>query len=460
MKNNKTPQNPFWQPVKRVMILVKQWLSSSKAGKASKPIGARLDPRKKLDEMIPQAQAVVKAVNFSNLRKMANPKKLSRRGWIVVISLSALLVVTLIAWRLLRGPQNPYLSGVDMSNFDPRPTVESDVATQHALTRRIKTVGSLKATDSAVMKSEVAGVMSKIFLTDGAPVKKGDVLMQIDDAMQMAQYNARVSEYRAAKAEYERHKELFKHKIVPEQNLEQAQTKMEVARAQMTIEEVRVAQFKIKAPFDGIAGLRDVSVGTYVQTAQELITVVNLNPIKVDFKVPEAYFKDLALAQHAIVNVDGFEGVNFMASIDAIDPKVDPAGHSIHIRASIENIDAQLRPGMFANVELTLGEQSDALMIPESAIDRSGTDEFVYVLRDIRGEKVAIRTVITTGLRENGMVEILDGLIPGNEIVTAGHIKIRDGYQVRVTNNVQAATPQAVKGSEPYQSSATKMNVK
>ncbi|OJV47115.1 MAG: hypothetical protein BGO28_01570 [Alphaproteobacteria bacterium 43-37] len=456
MKNSKAPPNPFWQPVKRVITLVKQWSNRPKASNASKLKDSTISSYKKVSDVIPQAKAFAKDLNVSKLRKIANPKNLSRRGWIVVISILALLIVALIAWRLLKGPQHPYMTGVDMSNFDPRPTVESDVATQHALTRRIKTVGTLKATDSAVMKSEVAGVMSKIFLTDGSPVKKGDVLMQLDDAMQMAQYNARVSEYRAAKAEYERHKELFKHKIVPEQQLEQAQTKMEVARAQMTIENVRVAQFKIKAPFDGIVGLRDVSVGTYVQPAQELITVVNLNPIKVDFKVPEAYLKHLALGQQATVNVDGFEGVNFNASIDAIDPKVDPTGHSIHIRASIENIDAQLRPGMFANVELTLGEQMDALMVPESAIDRSGTDEFVFVLRDIRGEKVVIRTVITTGLRENGMVEVLDGLTPGNEIVTAGHIKIRDGYQVRVTNKVQTASPDTTKDAESNQSSKNK----
>jgi membrane fusion protein (multidrug efflux system) len=454
MKNNTTPPNPFWQPVKRLIMLVKQWSGSAKASKTSKPKDTRVDRRTKTGELIPQGHSVVKNLDISKLKNMISSKNFTRRIWIVVISIICLLIVALIAWRLLRGPQSPHMSGVDMSNFDPRPTVESDVATQQSLTRRIKTVGTLKATDSAVMKSEVSGVMSQIILTDGAPVKKGDVLMQIDDTMQMAQYNARISEYKAAKAEYERHKELFKLKIVPEQNLEQALTKMEVARSQMTIEEVRVSQFKIKAPFDGIVGLRDVSVGTYVQPAQELITVVNLNPIKVDFKVSEAHFKNLALAQHAIVNVDGFEDVDFVASIDAIDPKIDPTGHSIHIRASIENIDAQLRPGMFANVELTLGEQSDALMIPEAAIDRSGTDEFVYVLRDIRGEKVAIRTVITTGLRENGMVEVLDGLTPGNEIVTAGHIKIRDGYQVRVTNNVQASAPKDVKGAEANPSGA------
>jgi membrane fusion protein (multidrug efflux system) len=319
--------------------------------------------------------------------------------------------------------------------------VEADVAQTYTITRKVKAVGTLKATDSALMKSEVPGVVAQVNFHDGAAVKKGDLLMMLDDSVPKAEYEAAVSEYHQKKSAHERYEELFKRNIVPALEREKARAEAEVSYSQMRLRAARLEQYKVIAPFDGLIGIRDVSVGSYVQQGADLITVVKLNPMKVDFKVPEAYLQDLAIGQEAVVSVDGFAKADFIAKIDAIDPKIDPASHSIQVRGSFDNLDIKVRPGIFANVILTMGQKTDALMVAESAIDRSGQDEYVYVLRDIRGEKVAIRTIVTTGLRENGRVEILDGLSLGKEVVTAGQSKIRDGFQVRVVERLVPSKP-------------------
>jgi len=143
-----------------------------------------------------------------------------------------------------------------------------------------------------------------------------------------------------------------------------------------------LAQTVIRAPFDGLLGIRDISAGSWVNAGTELISIINLNPIKVDFKIPEFYLRDVEVGQKAEVLVDGFDNTPFQAEIEAIDPKIEATGHSLQIRAKILDSSEKLRPGLFANVTLTIGIQADAMMVPESAVDRSGDDEFVYVIKN------------------------------------------------------------------------------
>ncbi len=445
MKQNQPPPNPFWQNLTKVLKplhkhlerLKKELLkadSQARFDNASSQFGKTIEQSKKAAKGL-SAQIIGEAKKGISASKKYKNLLTPKQKMYVYVGLG-LAFLMLLSWRLFFNSGPGFPSGMELANFDPRPTVEADVAQTHTITRKVKAVGSLKATDSAVMKAEVGGVVAKVNFQDGAAVKQGDLLIALDDSVLKAEYEARASEYRQNKSEYERYEELTKRHIVPALQRDQARSKMEVAYSQMRLAEARLGQYKLVAPFDGLIGLRDVSVGSYVQAAQEMITVVKLNPMKVDFKVPEAYLSDLELGQEAVVTVDGFNKNLFVGKIEAIDPKIDPSSHSIQVRASFDNIDAKIRPGIFANVLLTLGQKTDALMIPESSIDRSGSDEYVYVLRDIRGEKVAIRTVVTTGLREEGKVEILDGLTPGNEVVTAGHTKIRDGFQVRVVERL------------------------
>ena len=455
MNQKHTPPNPFWKPFKGLMRRLEDPLHKAKKILLSPDHKAALDQTTaKLEQSLNKSLAstkkmatVVSQQVAKEAKKAANTSKQTHR-WLSPQLRNRLLMglgvvfFAMIGWRLFfHGNPGGLPAGVDLATFDPRTTVEADVAQTQTITRKVKAVGTLKATDSALMKAEVPGVVAQVNFQDGAAVKKGDLLMTLDDSVPKAEYEARVSEYHQKKSAYARYEELFKRNIVPALEREKARAEAEVAGSQMHLSAAKLEQYKLIAPFDGLIGLRDVSVGSYVQAGQDLITVVKLNPMKVDFKVPEAYLQDLALGQEAVVSVDGFSKADFIAKIDAIDPKIDPASHSIQVRGSFENLDIKVRPGVFANVILTMGQKTDALMVPESAIDRSGQDEYVYVLRDIRGEKVAIRTIVTTGLRENGMVEILDGLSIGKEVVTAGQSKIRDGFQVRVVERLVPPSP-------------------
>lgn len=314
--------------------------------------------------------------------------------------------------------------------FSEGVAVEADVVELGTLTRRIKAVGALKATDSAVLRSEIQGLISKIVFEDGARVKANTPVIYLDDAIFKADLQKAQADYVFSKLSYERAEELFKLDYGSQQERDKALAQMKINESQLKIAKARLEQTIIRAPFDGILGLRDVSVGTWVNAGAELISVINLNPIKVDFKIPEFHLKDVAVGQRAEVLVDGFEKSPFEAEIEAIDPKIESSGHSLQVRAKITNIDEKLRPGLFANVTLTIGTQEDAMMIPESAVDRSGDDEFVYVIKN----KTALKTLVTTGSRENGRVEILGGLSQGALIVTSGQLKLRDGYRVKITN--------------------------
>jgi len=352
----------------------------------------------------------------------------SQYKWIVLLVVSAVIVG---AWRYMSAGANSLQRQERMAlAFSEGMSVEADVVELGPLTRRIKAVGVLKATDSAVLRSEIQGVISKIVFSDGAQVKASAPVIYLDDATLKAELQKSLAEHEYAKLSYERAEELYKRDIGSRQERDKALSEMQVRDALVKVSRTRLAQTVIRAPFDGLLGIRDISAGSWVNAGTELISIINLNPIKVDFKIPEFYLRDVEVGQKAEVLVDGFDNTPFQAEIEAIDPKIEATGHSLQIRAKILDSSEKLRPGLFANVTLTIGIQADAMMVPESAVDRSGDDEFVYVIKN----KTALKTLVTTGSRENGRVEILGGLSEGAMIVTSGQVKLRDGYRVKVVN--------------------------
>jgi membrane fusion protein (multidrug efflux system) len=204
------------------------------------------------------------------------------------------------------------------------------------------------------------------------------------------------------------------------------------AEAQVELARARLDKRTLEAPFEGTTGLRNVSPGEFVAAGTAIVNLEQLDPLKVDFRVPEIFLAAVAPGQRIALAIDAFPGREFTGLVKAINPLIDATGRSIVVRAEIGNADRTLRPGLFARVRLTLAERGNALFVPEQAIQPQGDRTFVFTVRD-QGEgkpKVARQTEVKLGNRRRGEVEVREGLAPGDLVVTAGLLKIRDGVPI------------------------------
>ncbi|MGK2942080.1 MAG: efflux RND transporter periplasmic adaptor subunit, partial [Immundisolibacter sp.] len=217
-----------------------------------------------------------------------------------------------------------------------------------------------------------------------------------------------------------------KTNMLSRQDYDQAQARLAEARALLQRHRVMLDKTLLRAPFDGVAGLRQVSPGAYVQPGQDLVNLEDLDPLKIEFRVPERHAGAMTVGRALTLRVDAVSGREFRGEIYAIDPRLDAATRTFALRGRVPNSDGLLRPGMFAQVELTVGERPQAIVIPEQAIVPRG--EKLYVFKVVDGRVVF--TPVGTGLRLPGIVEIVEGLGVGDTVVTEGQMKLRDGMPV------------------------------
>ncbi|MBE0619907.1 MAG: efflux RND transporter periplasmic adaptor subunit, partial [Burkholderiales bacterium] len=226
---------------------------------------------------------------------------------------------------------------------------------------------------------------------------------------------------------FERTQELQKSNFVSANARDQALNGLKVAQANLALSEARLAKTRILAPFNATIGLRQVSVGDYVKEGQDLVTLEDMSALKLDFRLPENYFGKVQLGQLVEIKTGAFPGQAFKARLIAIDPLIDQAGRSLSLRAKLDNPGGKLRPGMFANVRLILSERANAMTIPEEALVPLGAEQYAFKVVEGKAHRVQVKI----GLRRNAKVEVTEGLAPGDEVVTAGQLKIRGGTAVK-----------------------------
>ena len=311
-----------------------------------------------------------------------------------------------------------------------------------AMTRTITAVGSLRSDESITVRPEVAGRIAFIGFQEGQRVPKGATLLRLDPAINRAEVQQAEANLTLANAKFERAVELQGRGFISGQAKDEAENNLKVAEAAVALAQARLAKTEVKAPFSGIIGLRVVSVGDYVKEGADVVNLEAIDPLKVDFRVPEVYLKQVTLGQPLEVTLDALPGKRYEGKVYAINPLVDTAGRSIVIRAQVRNQDTALRPGMFARVRLFTEARADALVLPEQALVPQGDEQ--YVFRVIDGK--AVRTRIGVGQRRDALVEIVAGLALGDVVVSAGQLKLRDGVPVKVAAGARpdaAASPVA-----------------
>ncbi|WP_306604302.1 efflux RND transporter periplasmic adaptor subunit [Azonexus sp.] len=356
---------------------------------------------------------------------------MTRRG-VVALSLVGLLALGVYAWSANRSPAVAAAPG--SAPAGPAAAAQRPVAVEVALVQavdfsdEVSAVGSLKASESVILRPEVSGRVVRIGFRDGAVVGQGDLLIALDAAIQDAELAQAQANLGLAQASYRRNQELLDKKFISQQALDASGATLKVQEAAVQLAEAKAAKMRIRAPFRGVIGLRDVSVGSYVKEGEVLVNIEDISSLRVDFRLAESYLGRLAAGQSLELSSDALPGQRFTARVEAIDPQIDPNGRSIAVRARLDNSAGKLRPGMFVRVRLAFGERKGVLMLPEEAIV-PGAKASVFKQVDGKAERVVVRL----GVRRDAMVEVVEGLAAGDVIVTAGQMKLRPGAPISLS---------------------------
>lgn len=305
----------------------------------------------------------------------------------------------------------------------PVETVQASVA---PIRNELSATGTLYSNESVVVTAEISGKVTEIFFQEGQKIAAGQVLLQLDQSVLNAERDRAQASFNLSQANIKRAELLLQEQAISERERDEAYAQWRLSDANLRLAEAQLDKTVIRAPFSGLLGLRRVSRGEYLQPGKAIVTLDDIDPIKVDFRVPEVFAHQLKNGQKIVMNVDAVPGESFAGQVYAIDPQIDVNGRSVLLRAKVEQQDGPLRPGMFARVTLVLEERPAALLIPEEALIPKGDRQTIFKVVD--GKVAAVE--VTTGLRTRGQVEILQGLEAGETVITAGHIKVRPGMPV------------------------------
>ncbi len=350
-----------------------------------------------------------------------------------------------IAWWAQNRPadESPALAAMPAQNLPaasagPAGAVAVEVAPAEArvLQDDVSTVGSVRALQSVMVRPEVSGRIARIGFTDGQRVRKGQLLVQLDDTLQQAQLQQAQAQASIARTTLQRNRELLAEQFVSQSAVDQSAAALEVAQAQVALARAQVSRMRIVSPFDGIAGIATVNVGDYVRDGGDIVGIEDVSAMFVDFRLPERALGRLRTGQDVEVSLDGLPGRRFSAKVEAVDAQVDASGRSLLVRARLDNREGRLRSGMFARARLVFAVRENAVVVPEEALVPQGGQQFLVKVTEGPNGKVTQRLEARLGLRIPGKVEILEGVAAGDLVVTAGQARLMgaDGLPVRVVD--------------------------
>ncbi|MEJ8566487.1 efflux RND transporter periplasmic adaptor subunit [Elongatibacter sediminis] len=300
---------------------------------------------------------------------------------------------------------------------------------------KLPSVGTVTPTYGVVVSSEVAGIVRELGFDSGATVKAGDLLVQLDAEVDIAEAAALEAERKLAELTRDRLLRIVNENLGSRSDLDEAEAHLEAMRAQVAAKQATINKKSVRAPFDGKLGIRTFNRGHYLGAGEEIVELVALDPIYVDYTLPERYLAQIEVGQDVIVQVAARPGQEFKGTINAISPSIERATRSVPVRAEFANPEGLLRPGMFADVTTVLPARDAVVTLPERAITYNPYGDSVFVVEDGEGGQTVRRVQVRTGNVSDGRVEILSGLEPGMEVVTDGHNKLRNGQPVTVDNS-------------------------
>lgn len=314
-------------------------------------------------------------------------------------------------------------------NKPPMSTVSGYVLKPAILDNKLYVSGTVLANEEVELHPESSGKISKLYLKEGRKVSKGELLVKINDADLQAQLKKISLQLKLAEEREKRQKQLLGISGISQEEYDVVLNQLNSLKADMDFTKAQIAKTEIRAPFSGQVGLKWVSEGSYVSPTMKIATVQQLDPVKIDFSIPEKYAGKVNLNDPVLFNIAG-NNQQFKGTIYAIEPKIDPGTRTLQIRALCPNKGGHIYPGAFAKIQLLMKETPNALLIPTQAVIPSLKGKKVFVCRG----GMAISQMIETGIRTDTQVEVLSGLQIGDTIITSGIMQLKDKAPVKMTS--------------------------
>lgn len=320
----------------------------------------------------------------------------------------------------------------------PPATVSSAEVQLEHWQRRLEAVGSFVAVQGTRVTTEVPGLVETIHFRSGHDVAAGDLLIELDDTVDRAELKQLLAEAQLAQREFKRQAQLLRKGNTTQSAYDTTLATLQSLRARAEAKRAVIRKKHVTAPFSGQLGIRQVNLGEYLEPGSAIVLLQALDPIYLDFTLPEQHVARVAKNQRVTVTVRAFPDRTFEGRITAINPGVDPETRNIRVRATFENPEHHLRPGMFGEVLVLLPRREEVMTLPQTAVTYNpyGDNVFLIKTRD-DGQFVVQRRQVRTGSIRDGRVEIVEGLETGQHVVAAGHMKLTNGQRITIDNSVE-----------------------
>src|SRR5579864_172605 len=372
----------------------------------------------------------------------SRPVRLVR--WFIIIGLLlALLVGALVGFNAFRS----HMIAQFFANNKPPPTPVSAVeAKSEVIPNLLTAVGDLAAVHQVNVTSDVSGRITDIMFTAGASVKAGAPLVQLFDGPDQGDLASFKAQAVVAQLSLDRAKQLAARQFGPQSTVDQAQATFDQANAGIAKTQAIISQKLVKAPFDGVLGVRHVEVGQFLTAGTQIVSLTDLSTLYSNFTVTEKDSGQLKVGQAVRVVVDAYPGRTFDGKITTIEPQISTDTRNIHVQATLANPDHILKPGMFATTTVVLPDKPPAVTVPETAVDYTLYGDSVFVITEKKGDDgkttlSAVRTFVQTGNRVDGRAEIVKGLKPGDRVVAVGQLKLQSGAAVMISSDPPPPVP-------------------
>jgi membrane fusion protein, multidrug efflux system len=374
---------------------------------------------------------VAKSVTIeSNVRR-------SRGGLGVAIGLLAAIFIFVAGTKVLQ-----IRKMMSAPRVMPPTAVTSAPVKEEQWAPKFSAVGAVSAVQGAVVATELGGVVSEIALENGGEAKKGDVLMKLDTSSEEAQLRTAEADLELARADLERARDLAAKKVISKAEIDAAESKFRQKQGAADNLRAMISKKQVRAPFDGQLGIRQVNVGQMINAGQQVVALTALDPVYVDFALPEQYLSRLAKGLEVRVHADALPGREFTGKLTAINSMVDGVTRNVGLQATLENPDHALHPGMFAKVEVMLPETNKTLVIPGSAVSYAPYGDSVFVIEKQKDEKSGKESLmlrqqfVRIGEARGDFVSVTQGLKAGETVVGTGVFKLRNGMAVTINNDL------------------------
>lgn len=319
----------------------------------------------------------------------------------------------------------------------PPITVSTAVAREEPWSPEVNVVGSLEAVQGTEITAQIAGNVTQIAFRSGQRVRRGQLLVRLDDSSQLAQLHADQAKLTLAQTTLTRTQKLYAAHAASQSDLQTAQADTAAARAAVEGDQATLRKLDIAAPFSGAAGIREVSLGEYVSPGTGIVNLQSYDPLLLDFSLPQSTVNEIAVGQKVAFTVNAYAEKSFDGRVTAIGSQVDPTTRNIALQATLANPRDLLRPGMYGNVQLAVGRELHGVVVPDTAISYNTFGDYVYVVEPAHGKSVAHQRVVQVEDQRGGLALITSGVKADEVVVTAGQEKLRDGAVVLADNNVQ-----------------------